>query len=311
MASNIPLEPTFQATWGVVVVLIWVAAASNGCITVQAYTYFHKFFHRDHYTLKYAVRSLLTVAYVWFGCVTLALCEFWAIHNIIVVGYYLPSELVTISLGYPVGLVMGMTVSCTVKGVYILRMYRFNRNRYLLVCCCVLEGMELGTGFTWVARVAHTVPVWQEVVLNKESEWIIMAFFTISMLLDIFIAASTCYQLWRSRMMGLKRTRHLVDKLMRWTIQTGILTSAVSLAIVLTKNLDKSGESYLWLGICIFAPNCYAIALLALLNARTRLDKLNVDHLSLPTTTTSLASRRSRSIGIRGMRSALTSGARE
>ncbi|KAF8888514.1 hypothetical protein BD779DRAFT_1800147 [Infundibulicybe gibba] len=200
MASNISLEPTFQATWGVFAVLIWVSIASNGqCITMQAYTYFHKFFHRDHYILKYAV------AYIWFSCVTLALCEFWAIHNIIVAGYYLPSELVIISPGFPIGLAIGMTIGCTMKGIYIFRMYRFNHNRYLLVCCCILVGLELGTGFTWVARVAHAVFAWQEAVLNEKSKWIITTFFTTSMVLDMFIAASTCYQLWRSRMIGFKR----------------------------------------------------------------------------------------------------------
>ncbi|KAF8882470.1 hypothetical protein BD779DRAFT_1802347 [Infundibulicybe gibba] len=277
----------------------------------------HLFLYRDHYILKYAV------AYIWFSCVTLALCEFWAIHDIIVAGYYLPSELVIISPGFPIGLAIGMTIGCTMKGIYIFRMYRFNHNRYLLVCCCVLVGLELGTEFTWVARVAHAIFAWQEAVLNDKSKWIITTFFTTSMVLDIFVAASTCYQLWRSRMIGFKRMRHLVDTLIRWTIrksppylihappvvmkETGILTSAVSLAIVLTKNLDKNNDSYLWLGICIFAPNCYAMGLLALLNARTRLDKLNTGHPSLPTITTSLAwARPSRSIGIPTTRSAPT-----
>ncbi|KAF8874119.1 hypothetical protein BD779DRAFT_262431 [Infundibulicybe gibba] len=79
------------------------------------------------------------------------------------------------------------------------------------------------------------------------------------------------------RMMGLKRTRRMVDKLMRWTIQTGALTVVVSLAIVLTKNLDTKDNTYLWLGIVFILPNCYATGLLALLNARTSLDELNTD----------------------------------
>ncbi|KAF8869594.1 hypothetical protein BD779DRAFT_1733083, partial [Infundibulicybe gibba] len=184
MTSSIPLvEPTFQETWGVGAALIWIPAASSGCIAVQACTYFHKFTHRDHYILR---------------CMVAYIC-------IIVDGYYLPSGLVTISLGFPIGIAMGITINCSVQGIYIFRMYKFNHNKYLLVCCCALEGIELGTGFAWGARVAHTVPAWQEAVLTEELKGIIMTFFTTSMVLDTFIAASTCYQLWRSRMVGFKR----------------------------------------------------------------------------------------------------------
>ncbi|KAF8874112.1 hypothetical protein BD779DRAFT_1567510 [Infundibulicybe gibba] len=90
-------------------------------------------------------------------------------------------------------------------------------------------------------------------------------------------------------------------------IETGALTVIVSLAIVLTKNLDKTGNSYRWLGIVFILPNCYATGLLALLNARTSLDESNTDNLSLPTT--SLAwMRTSRSIGIPATWSAMTGG---
>ncbi|KAF8874128.1 hypothetical protein BD779DRAFT_1678870 [Infundibulicybe gibba] len=322
------VEPTFQATWGAVVALNCASAVFSGCIAMQACTYFHKFFHRDHCILKFAVRTpslrasplassfdslvsdhLYLVLYerrmFSFGSVTLLLCEFWVMHDIIVVGYYLSSEQVAISPGFPIGLAVGMTISCSVQGIYALRMYRFDYNKYLLVCCCALAGIELGTGFIWVGRTAHAVPAWQEAMLNEESKSIIMIFFAASMVLDMFIAAATCYQLWHSRMMGLKRTRHLVDKLIRWTIQTGILTSAVSLVIVLTENLSRDGDSYVWLGISVLAPNCYAMGLLALLNARTSLDESNTDHLSLPTASPARMST-SRSIGSLAARSATT-----
>ncbi|KAF8874133.1 hypothetical protein BD779DRAFT_263113 [Infundibulicybe gibba] len=117
-------------------------------------------------------------------------------------------------------------------------MYRFSHNRYILACCCTLAGVELGTGFAWAKQVSHAAPEWREAM--QESRWIITTSFVASVVLDTFIAISMCHQLWRSRMMGLKRTRRLVDKLMRWTIQTGALTSVVSVAVVLMVNLCRS-----------------------------------------------------------------------
>ncbi|KAF8874115.1 hypothetical protein BD779DRAFT_1476647 [Infundibulicybe gibba] len=90
---------------------------------MQARTYFHRFFHRDHYILKFVV------AYIW-------------VPPAIRAGCHLPR----VSIATAVGL----TVVYAVQGIYVFRMYRFNRNRYLLVFCCVLGGMVLGTGFTWV-----------------------------------------------------------------------------------------------------------------------------------------------------------------
>ncbi|KAF8874126.1 hypothetical protein BD779DRAFT_1476655 [Infundibulicybe gibba] len=292
MSSSAPqIEPTFEATWGAFVALVYVSPAC---------AYFHKFFHRDHYILKYTARLPFFQA----GC----------LHR------------VTISFRLPIGLAVGVVVSSSVQGVYVFRVYRFGHNKYLLACWCVLAGIELGTGLAWMVRAAHAVPAWQNIMLNEKSKWPIEMTFTVGVLLDTSIAASTCYQLWRSRMMGLKRTRRVVDKLIRWTIQTGALTrldsridgvsSAVSIAIILTKNLDTKDNSYfmrilsdLWLGMIFLLPNCYAAGLLALLNARTSLDESNTDHLGLPTASL-VWMRTSRSIGIPAARSTAIGGTR-
>ncbi|KAF8874120.1 hypothetical protein BD779DRAFT_262417 [Infundibulicybe gibba] len=72
MSSSTPQSgSTFEETWGAFVALVCVSTVFSGFITMQACTYFHKFFHRDHYILKY------TVACIGFGCMTLVLCEFW------------------------------------------------------------------------------------------------------------------------------------------------------------------------------------------------------------------------------------------
>ncbi|KAF8873576.1 hypothetical protein BD779DRAFT_1679148 [Infundibulicybe gibba] len=205
-------EFIFEETWGAFVTLVYISTVLSGFIAMQACTYFHKFFHRDHYVLKY------TVACIGFGCMILVLCELWVVHDIIIAGYHLPSEQVAVSFGLPISLAAGVVISSAVQGVYVFRMYRFNHNRYLLACCCVLAGIELGTGLAWMVRVARSVLAWQDAVLN-ESKWLIGISFPVNVLLDTSIAASTCYQLWRSRMMGLKRTRRIVDKLMRWTIR--------------------------------------------------------------------------------------------
>ncbi|KAF8878728.1 hypothetical protein BD779DRAFT_1803572 [Infundibulicybe gibba] len=292
MSGSAPLvEPTFQETWGAVLVLNLASAVFNGCIIMQACTYFYKFFHRDSNILKY------TVAYIWLSCIILAGCEFWVMHGIIITGYHLPPEEVVLSLGFQILLAVSITTICTTQGIYIHRVYRVSHNGYALAFCCALVGVELGTGLAWARGVAHVAPAWRDAA--QKWWWIITITYVVGAFLDLFLAGSMCYQLWRSRMMGLKRTQRLVDKLMRWTIQTGALTSIVSLAIVLMVNLNKKNNFYLLLGIGFLLPNSYVMGLLALLNARTSLDELDTDHLCLPTVTTSMTWARSfKSAGI-------------
>ncbi|KAF8873588.1 hypothetical protein BD779DRAFT_1805211 [Infundibulicybe gibba] len=277
------VEPTFEETWGVVVVSQLVAGSSQW---MRYRAGMHLFQQASG-----SLHSKCMVAYIWLGCVTLAVCGFWVIHGVIITGYHLPPEEAVISLGFSIVLVITVTTIGTTQGIYVLRMYKFGHNRYLLVCCCALIGMEVGTGFAWARQVAHAAPEWQ--VAMQESRWIITTSVVSSVVLDIFIAISMCYQLWRSRMMGLKRTRHLVDKLMRWTIQTGAFTSVVGIAMILVENFGGKTNFYLVLGVGFVSPNCYALGLLAFLNARTGLDELDTDHLCLPTVTTSLVWARS------------------
>ncbi|KAF8874117.1 hypothetical protein BD779DRAFT_1476649 [Infundibulicybe gibba] len=257
-------EFIFEETWGAFVTLVYISTVLSGFIAMQACTYFHKFFHRDHYVLKYTV-----------ACI----------------GWLSPSD----------------SRFHSQQGWSSALLYRFDHNRYLLACCCVLAGIELGTGLAWMVRVARSVLAWQDAVLN-ESKWLIGISFPANVLLDTSIAASTCYQLWRSRMMGLKRLdSRTLDG----------VSSVVSLTIVLTTSGWEYSLFFLIVSVFILISGLeavltsrvagYATGLLALLNARTSLDELDTDNLSLPTASL-VWMRTSRSIGTPATRSAVTGG---
>ncbi|KAF8882443.1 hypothetical protein BD779DRAFT_1674980 [Infundibulicybe gibba] len=129
---------------------------------------------------------------------------------------------------------------------------------------CTLVLLELGFGFTWVWRAAVTGATEVQLdALGQEIEWDITSFFVISAFVDVFITISITYQLTQSRSSGLKRTKHLIDGIIRLTIPTGMLTSFVAIVIVFLWNLDKG--TFNWVGVCILEPCCYATGLLACL----------------------------------------------
>ncbi|KAF8882464.1 hypothetical protein BD779DRAFT_1674992 [Infundibulicybe gibba] len=162
---------------------------------------------------------------------------------------------------FSIAVALEAIVHCTVQGAYIF--------------------LELGMGLAWTGRVAiPSTTVLQVDARDQQTRWIITSFFTISAFVDVFITASVSYQLRRRRTNSLKRTKYLIDKVIQWTIPTGMLTSAVAIAIVLVWNIQR--DSFLWVGICAFESDFYAAGLLALLNARrTRFNTTEPDHLSI------------------------------
>ncbi|KAF8868729.1 hypothetical protein BD779DRAFT_1807685 [Infundibulicybe gibba] len=271
---------TFAEVWGSIAICLLVSSVLNGCIAMQACSYFLRF-SNDVLVLKCAV------AVVWLGSMLHLASMCWVLHSVIILGYDQPFYDVIIPLGLSISIAIESIMHSAVQGTYIFRMYRFGQNRYILAPCCMLVLLQLGFGFTWAARVAVSETFLLIFARNQEMKWIVTSFFTICASVDLFITVSLTSQLMWSRKNGLKRTKSLIDNIMRWTIPTGMLTrcvalnllnppqiipnridSVVAITIVLVWNLQGS-ESLLGVAICIFEPDCYVICLLALLNARS------------------------------------------
>ncbi|KAF8889689.1 hypothetical protein BD779DRAFT_1671792 [Infundibulicybe gibba] len=233
---------TFAEAWGSVFVCLLVSSALNGGIAIQACSYFSRF-KNDMLVLKCAVVVVCLGAVLHFACTS------WILHSVVILGYDRSVYDVIIPLGLPIGSAVEAIVHSTVQGIYLFRMYRFGQNRYILASCCVLVLLQLGLGLTWVGRLSTGKPFLLIFARDQETKWIVTSFFTISAAVDVFIAVSLSYQLMQSRKGSLKRTKYLVDKIMRWTIceqhfarsrvfdveasiATGMLTSAVAITIV-------------------------------------------------------------------------------
>ncbi|KAF8882430.1 hypothetical protein BD779DRAFT_929639 [Infundibulicybe gibba] len=250
---------TFAGTWGNVTIGFLVS------------------FPKDSLVLKCAI------ALIWLCSALRLLSDCWVIHSILISGYDQPFYGVIIPVGLSISIVLGTIVQAIGKGTYIFRMYRFGQNRYILACCCVLILVELGLGLVWAGRVAINDIALQVETREQEIEWVITTQFTISAFIDVFVTASVSYWLRQNRADGLKRTRYLADKIMQWTIQTGILTSAMAIAVVLMWNIKR--DSLIWLGLSAIEPECYAFCLLAMLNARRTYSRaIGSDNPSLPMT---------------------------
>ncbi|ESK95045.1 hypothetical protein Moror_13935 [Moniliophthora roreri MCA 2997] len=85
---------------------------------------------------------------------------------------------------------------------------------------------------------------------------------------DIMIAASLCYYLSRSKT-GFRRTDSLITILIIYTVTTGLMTSVIDFAIIITFALMPN--NYVWLALFWVVGRCYVNSFLAALNCRDSL----------------------------------------
>ncbi|KAF8874129.1 hypothetical protein BD779DRAFT_263177 [Infundibulicybe gibba] len=247
------LPSSFSEAWGGITICILLAGVLNGCIAMQAHTYFSKF-KTDPPMMKYTVAAICLASTLHFAC------ETWEMHSIIITGYFQPFFNVTIPIGLSITVVLQVFIRCSVQGVYIYRMHKFNRRMWILVPCCVVEALELGLGLTIAVRLAHRASAVQMYVWSLQLSWIWTLFLAISAALDVGITLSICIQLWQGREDGLKRTKYLVDTVIRWTVQTAFVTSAVAVTMMVAWNRQ---HNLLWVGLCALESDCYVCCLLA------------------------------------------------
>ncbi|KDR68058.1 hypothetical protein GALMADRAFT_257313 [Galerina marginata CBS 339.88] len=73
---------------------------------------------------------------------------------------------------------------------------------------------------------------------------------------------------------NLKSTTAFLNRLMRWTLQTGLITSMTSVTVIIC---FQAMSNMVWFGLYIILAKLYSISLLVSLNARHRLGKHNRD----------------------------------
>ncbi|KAI0822168.1 hypothetical protein BC628DRAFT_703459 [Trametes gibbosa] len=122
-------------------------------------------------------------------------------------------------------------------------------------------------GVQWQYRVLVGIVSTNTVEFSR-STWIISAAYGHAVLCDIFTTSALIYVLRRSRT-GVKRTDSVLDTLVLYTVNTGLLTTIVGLLIFV------SGIAYpdllIYAGLSIAGVKLYSNSVLAMLNSRQSL----------------------------------------
>ncbi|KAF8209092.1 hypothetical protein K438DRAFT_257668 [Mycena galopus ATCC 62051] len=240
-----------------------------GILTVQLYIYFDRF-------PKDPVNFKVMVALVWmldFGH-TIAICHL--LYIITVTQYGHPAALAILPKSLDASILLSGLIGPLEQGWFTFRLYKFTKTLPLPAICAILSLLRLGgsTALFVYSLEGRTI---QEYATRMM--WLIEAVVIVGAAVDAILALALCYYLSSWRTGGFQRTNKLVNQLMTWTVETGAITMAGALSLLLTFLTMK--DNLVYIGFFCIMAKLFSNSLLFSLNARERFARICAEVISI------------------------------
>ncbi|EIW74990.1 hypothetical protein CONPUDRAFT_169855 [Coniophora puteana RWD-64-598 SS2] len=250
-------------TLGYLIVGIFFNTFLYGIVTYQYIVYFNTNFG-DHYALRlmtcfvFLLDSAYSVGLIYSAW-------FYAVAN-----YTNPSALLESTWAY--GITSLATEGCAIitQGFLTWRIYRLSQSRVLALVGILLSivALALGTGISLKKLIIGYIPDF----INFE--WLVVAWCISNVVADSYITATLITILIKSRNKLLKsppRYRIAINRLIRWTIQTGVPADIFAILALISYVLWPESNMYGMWGIPI--GRLYSITLLDTFLNRPAIDR--------------------------------------
>ncbi|KJA20877.1 hypothetical protein HYPSUDRAFT_42692 [Hypholoma sublateritium FD-334 SS-4] len=249
------LGTNINPTYGAYLVGTVLSYILLGVTCLQTYMYFRTY--RDGLLIQATIVSLLFFELVH-GALSMHILYFYLIHS-----FFNPSE--TLQSIWSLKVMFGITGSIVliVHLSYATRIYHVSgRRRFIPICIAIFSFGNFSLGWALMGELfAH--PFVQ--TLSGRLEDLAKAILISSAVIDLIIAATLSCYLHRART-GTKRTDKIIDGLMIYTINNGVLTSlfsTVALILVFTRPNDLYS-----LAVSQIIGSLYSNSLMATVNSR-------------------------------------------
>ncbi|KAJ7183790.1 hypothetical protein C8R46DRAFT_1067828 [Mycena filopes] len=243
-----------------------------GVATTQVYIYFGRF-PKDSRILK----TLVTFIY---ACeVGHTICIAHTLYVYTIVDYGLPlHHLVTDAIPASLGATTFFTglIAATVQSFFAWRIYSLSRSLYIPIICWLLAFLRVV-----IAVIVLIIGAIHVSIATLEAKWAFLHYlvWAESACNDLILTSALVYWLSRQRPDHM-RTATLVDRLIRWTLETGMVTAGSDLVtlicfVTMTKN-------FVWMAWYVITAKLFSNTLLASLNSRTGLRDVHDKNITLP-----------------------------
>ncbi|KAJ8515282.1 hypothetical protein ONZ45_g7268 [Pleurotus djamor] len=263
---------SLDGTIGAMFLGIVGASMLYGAENLQTYAYFRRY-PRDHVLQKASVSLLWIIE-----TLTLALA-IHANYSILVTGWGNPFSLLDVIWSYQLQNVFNVLLIFFLHTLYAIRTYKLGRhfNRYLPYGAILCVVVEYGIGL-WAIVSMYSVKQMVDLqsvltggpIMNEDLRVSLNTFFITSTCVDFILAFFMCACLYRCHSV-FTETNSKIQKLMQYTIASGLATSACSMAMVIS--FWALPKAFVFAGIELLLPRLYANSYLAMLNIRIVRDK--------------------------------------
>ncbi|KAJ7439765.1 hypothetical protein FB451DRAFT_1301456 [Mycena latifolia] len=257
-----PVAFSLASTVGAVELGVLLAIFLSGVLTVQVYVYFNGC-PTDPWNFKFMV----IFAYILDLGHTIAICH--CIYTITVTQYGEPQLLSVPPLSLDVAILLSGLMGPLEQGWFTYRLYKFTKTLLLPLICAILSLLRLAgsTALFIISLYRATIDEYR-----TRQMWLIEAVVIVGALVDVILVVALCYYLSFWRTGGFQRMSKLVRALMTLAIETGAITSAGAIALLVTFLTMR--ENFVYLACFVILAKLYANSLLFSLNARERFARI-------------------------------------
>jgi len=157
-------------------------------------------------------------------------------------------------------------ITFIVQGFFCHRVYRLSQKLPLTIICVILSILRFIGGIALSVESLLDVPKTPNGDFVYTFSWLITAALAVGAAADVVIAASLVYYLRKmTSPSNLMSTTAFLNRVMRWTLQTGLITSMTSVTVIIC---FQTMSNMVWFGLYVILAKLYSISLLVSLNTR-------------------------------------------
>jgi len=261
--------PALDNTLGAAYIGVVLAAVLYGVSCSQVFYYFRHYSKQDGWGTKAVVIATLVSDTVHQGLIS------HTVYTYVITYYYSPQQLSYIVRSLLVEVLFNATTALLVQTFFAIRIWKFS-GRNLPITATLAIVIVAGFVSTVVfAANALSLTTFVELGTLKPLS---MAVNALAVAGDVLITVVFCTLLHRARS-NLKRSNTMVNMLIAFSVQTGMLTSLCAIGSLVS--IVLSPNTFIYIGFYFLLGRLYCNSLLATLNVRKAIRGRGHDNLGI------------------------------
>lgn len=246
---------------GPLLVLVCLALILFGIFTAQVYFYWSTYEKDSHFVRSFVLMLWFLEALHTTFCVCM-------LYTYFIDHFGDAGEVERIVWSAVATVFLEIIIVSLTQAFYIYRIWKLSKRNYLVAsvpAVALLARIVLGYV---AAGFLYSYQTWEAFRQKQGPLLTLNVALSCGGFVDLVTTGLLTFYLWRSRT-AFPRTKHVVDKLLHFALNTGALTMIFSMAILITYNLVTT--SLIWAGMVEIVSKLYANSMLAMLNARNNI----------------------------------------